>query len=267
MFCSSGKHVPVSPFRRLVIDLMHFTAQVPSATVERRMGLGRLVAARKGCTPPPAWSAIFTRAYALVAARTPLLRTCYLGFPWPRFYEHGTNAATLYVDRQLADERIVLTAQMCSPECCTLQELDAAIRQHQAEPPETLPCYRRAARLSRVPWPFRRLLWWGALNVLGPVRSHFFGTFALTSLGSQGAGVTYVAPLLTSQIHYGTFDAAGSVEMRLSFDHRVLDGATAAGALADMEGVLLSEITQECRESMRSEAVAASECVYATDVV
>jgi hypothetical protein len=62
------------------------------------------------------------------------------------------------------------------------------------------------------------------------------------------------------------FDAAGGVEMRLSFDHRVLDGATAAEALADMEGVLLDEITQECRELMRNEAIAARECVYATDV-
>jgi hypothetical protein len=265
MFCSSGRHVPVSPFRRLVIDLMHFTARVPSATVERRMGLGRLVAARQGCTPPPAWSAIFTRAYALVAARTPLLRTCYLGFPWPRFYEHARNAATLYVDRRLAGERIVLAADLGSPERCTLRELDAAVRRHQAEPLEALPCYRRAARLSRVPWPFRRLLWWGAINVLGPVRCHFFGTFALTSLGAQGAGVTYVAPLLTSQVHYGTFDAAGGVEMRLSFDHRVLDGATAAGALADMEGVLLGEITQECRGLMRNKAVPAGAYVYATD--
>jgi hypothetical protein len=265
MIGSSGRHVPVSPYRRLVIDQMHFTAQVPSATVERRMDLARLVAARKRCTPPPAWSAIFTRAYALVAARTPLLRTCYLGFPWPRFYEHGSNAATIYVDRQLAGERILLAAHLCSPERCTLREVDAAVRQHQAEPPEALLCYRRAARLSRVPWPFRRLLWWGALNVLGPVRCHFFGTFALTSLGSQGAGVTCISPLLTSQIHYGTFDAAGCVEMRLSFDHRVLDGATAAGALADMEGALLGEITQECRELVRDEAVAARGYVYATD--
>jgi hypothetical protein len=33
-----------------------------------------------------------------------------------------------------------------------------------------------------------------------------------------------------------------------------------------MEGVLLGEITQECRELMRDDAIAVSECVYATDV-
>ena len=48
------------------------------------------------------------------------------------------------------------------------------------------------------------------------------------------------------------FDTAGGVEMRLSFDHRVLDGATAAVALADMEGVLHEEITQECAQKARN---------------
>ena len=34
--------------------------------------------------------------------------------------------------------------------------------------------------------------------------------------------------------------------MRLTFDHRVLDGATAAQALADLEDILLDEIVREC---------------------
>ena len=114
---------------------------------------------------------------------------------------------------------------------------------------ENIPSYRRAVRLSRVPWPFRRLLWWAALNVFGSVRCRYFGTFGITSLGSQGAGITHLVPLLTSQLHYGMFDPAGGLEMRLSFDHRVLDGATAARGLADLEGVLLGEMVRECTES------------------
>jgi hypothetical protein len=241
-----GKYVPVSYFRRLVTDLMHFSAKVPSATIERHMDLTGLVAARQACSPPPTWSAIFTKAYAAVAARTPALRTSYLASPWPRLYEHPVNVATLNVDRQLVGERVVLYAHVPSPESRTLQELDAIIHTHQDEPVESIPSYRKAVRLSRVPWPFRRLLWWAALNVFGSVRCQHFGTFAITSLGALGAGITHLVPLLTSQLHYGMFDAAGGVDMRLSFDHRVLDGATAAVALADMEDVLLGEITQEC---------------------
>lgn len=251
---ATGRYIPVSYFRRLVTDLMHFSAKVPSVTIERRMDLAGLVAARQACTPPPTWSAIFTKAYALVAARAPVLRTSYLTFPWPRFYEHSTNIATLNVDRELEDERVVLYAHISGPENRTLRDIDAIIHNHQQEPPENIPSYRRAVRLSRVPWPFRRPLWWAALNVLGPVRCRYFGTFGITSLGSEGAGVTHLVPLLTSQLHYGMFDPAGGLDMRLSFDHRVLDGVTAARGLADLEGVLLGEMLRECTQSAGIEA-------------
>ena len=45
---SAGRYRPVSHFRRLVIDLMHFTAKVPGVTLERHMELASLVAARRG---------------------------------------------------------------------------------------------------------------------------------------------------------------------------------------------------------------------------
>jgi hypothetical protein len=255
---ASGKYVPISYFRRLVADLMHFSAKVPCATIERHMDLAVLVAARRACTPPPTWSAIITRAYALVAARTPLLRTAYLTFPWPRLFEHAVNSAKLNVDRQVAGERVILYAQIPGPETLTLRELDAIINAHRYNPVEDIPSYRSAFRLSRVPWPFRRLLWWAALNVFGSVRCDHFGTFGVSSLGALGAGITRLTPLLTTQLHYGTFDAAGGLDMRISFDHRVLDGATIAEALADMEDVLLGEMTRECGELARNGTVEAA---------
>lgn len=249
----SGRYFPVSNFRRLVTDLMHFSVKVPSVTIERRIELAPLVAARQACTPSPTWSAIFIKAYALVAARTSVLRTSYLTFPWPRFYEHSTNIATLNIDRQLADERVVLLAHINSPENLSLREIDAIIQEHQQQPVESIPSYRSAVRLSRVPWPFRRLIWWAALNVIGSVRCRHFGTFSTSSLGSLGAGITHTVPLGTSQLHYGMFDPTGGLEMRLSFDHRVLDGATAAQALADLEKVLLGETLRECTGSAENE--------------
>jgi hypothetical protein len=57
-----------------------------------------------------------------------------------------------------------------------------------------------------------------------------------------------LVPLLTSTIHYGMFDASGTLPMWMSFDHRVLDGATAARALAKMEEVLLDVIIKEINE-------------------
>lgn len=228
---------------------MQFAAMVPSVTIERRMDLSRLVAARQACTPSPTWSAIFIKAYAMVSARIPELRTSYLRFPWPRFYEHPSNIATLNVDRQLADERIVLQVHIPDPESHTLHDLDALIHDYQQQPVENFPAYRTAVRMSRVPWPIRQWLWWAALNVFGSIRCHNFGTFNITSLGSQGSGILHLPSLLTSTIHYGILDPACGLEMRMSFDHRVLDGVTAARGLADLEDVLLGEMVRECTQS------------------
>ena len=37
----SGRNLSLSPFRSLVVDLMHFCQKVPGQTVERPMKLGR----------------------------------------------------------------------------------------------------------------------------------------------------------------------------------------------------------------------------------
>jgi hypothetical protein len=255
----TGKSYAVSHFRRLVVDLMHFSAKVPSVTIERRMDLAPLFAARELCAPAPSWSAIFTKAYALVAARTPALRTSYMTFPWPRFYEHPINIATLNIDRQLADERVVLYVHVGSPETLTLYDIDAIIREHQEQPVNSLASYRAAVRLSRVPWPLRHLIWWGGLNVFGGARCRHFGTFGFSSIGALGASLLHMVPLLTSTLHYGMFDASGRLAVRLSFDHRVFDGATAAHALADMEEVLLGSVVEECRGFTAQNAVRAAE--------
>jgi hypothetical protein len=249
MVQSTGKYYPVSYFRRLVSDLMQFAAAVPSVTIERRMNLARLVEARKACTPSPTWSAIFIKAYSIVAARTCELRTAYMKFPWPRFYEHAANIATLNVDRQLENERIVLQVHLPSPETRSLADLDALIRDYQQQPVENIPAYRTAVRMSRVPWPIRQWLWWGALNMFGSKRCQHFGTFSITSIGAHGAGIVHLVPLLTSTLHYDMFDANGGIAMRLSFDHRVLDAAAAAGVLEDLETALLSDVLDECMAS------------------
>jgi hypothetical protein len=241
----AGRYFPVSYFRRLVTDLLQFAASVPGATLERRMDLSRLVEARHSRSPSPTWSAIFIKAYSLVAARTPILRTSYMKFPWPRFYEHPVNIATLNVDRQVNDEHVILQVHIPSPETHTLDALDALINDYQQQPVEKIAAYRTAVRMSHVPWPLRQWLWWGALNVFGATRCHHFGTFCITSVGAQGSGILHVPTLLTSTLHYGMFGSNGELAMRLTFDHRVLDGAKAAQVLADLEEILLGEIVRE----------------------
>ena len=242
-----GRNYPISPFRRVVTDLMHFSLQVPSVTADRRMNLAPLVNARRQCSGAPGWCVLFTKAYALVARDYPELRRSYLKFPWPHFYEHPDSIATLNIEREAPGEKIVLYCLVRSPENRSLGELDAIVRHHKEAPLEELRSYVRCRRLGRVPWPFRRWFWWAALNVLGRRRCHNFGTFGITSVAAQGAGILQLKPLLTSTLHYGLFDAQSCLDVRISWDHRVLDGGQVARVLSDLESILNREIVAELR--------------------
>jgi hypothetical protein len=249
-----GRWLPLSPFRRLVTDLMHFSRQVPAATADRRLDLGPLLDARRACASRPSWTVLFSKAYGLLSRDYPELRRSYLKFPWPHLYEHPHTVVALNVERRLPGEDIVLFCLIRSPENRSLAELDALVRRHKEEPVESLRSYQRSVGVSRIPWPLRRWFWWAALNVFGRRRCHNFGTFGVTSVASQGAGLLHLCPLLTSSLHYGLFDGRGRIEVRVTWDHRVMDGATVARALADLEAVLNREIVRELTPSYRTVA-------------
>jgi hypothetical protein len=242
---ATGRWVPISPYRQLVIDLMHFSQRVPAVTVDRRMDLSRLARAREACAARPSWTVLFTKAYAMLGRDYPELRRCYLSHPWPRFYEHPHNIVALNVERRLPSEDVVLFCLIRSPENRSLEELEALVRYYRDEPVENLRSHQRAIGVSRIPWPLRRWFWWATLNIIGRRRCHNFGTFSVSSVASRGAGLLHVIPVLTSGLHYGLFDEQGRLDMRITWDHRVMDGATVARALADLEGILNGAITQE----------------------
>src|SRR5262249_60102873 len=170
-------NVPISAHRRLVIDLMHFSRKVPSVALDRMMNLSRVVAARERCVPRPTWTAIFMKAYAIVAARMPQLRQAYLTFPWGRLYEHRSNNASFNDVRRQGEEDIIIQGQIRRPENRSLAELDALIRMYQEKPLEEIVPHVRAQRLASLPWPIRWLTWWVGLNWFGRRRGHNFGTF------------------------------------------------------------------------------------------
>jgi hypothetical protein len=249
---ASGRCLPLSPFRRTVVDLMHFSSKVPSVAMERRMNLSPVMAARQLHQPRPGWCGMFARAFGLLGRDYPALRRAYLSFPRPHLYEHPHSVASLNVERQLPGEDVILQAQIRAPENRTLAEIDALIRHHKDDPIEQVRVYRRAVTLSRVPWPLRRLVWWYSLNVRGKLRCHNFGTFGISSTAAQGGGLLHLKPLLTATLHYGLFDRDGNLDMRLSWDHRVFDGAMAARVLVDLEDVMNRVIAGELQVQRRA---------------
>ena len=113
---STGKSYRLSPFRKLVVDLMYFSRQTPSVAIERRMNLAALAEARLDCVARPGWTILFAKAFAMVARTYPELRRVYMPLPWTRFYEHPYSTASLNIERLLPDEPIVLQCLIKRPE-------------------------------------------------------------------------------------------------------------------------------------------------------
>jgi hypothetical protein len=242
-----GRSVPLSLPRRFIGDLVHFAHKVPSVPVERRINLEAVMSARQLAQPRPTWTAIFTKAYAFVGASWPELRRAYLTFPQPHLYEHPISVASIAVERTFGDEEGVFFTHLSHPEKLSLLEIDLKLRCAKEQPLEKIGSFRRQLRISRLPWPVRRLLWWVGLNVSGRKRAHFMGTFGVSVYGGLGASSLHPLSPLTTTLNYGVIDERGQVAVRLVYDHRVLDGATIARALADLERVLNCEILAELR--------------------
>jgi hypothetical protein len=79
-------------------------------------------------------------------------------------------------------------------------------------------------------------------------RANHFGTFGISVVAAFGAAGLHLLSPLTTTLNYGLFQPDGSIDVRLTYDHRVMDGAPVARALAELEDVLHSEILFELRE-------------------
>ena len=240
-----GRTLSLSVPRTIICDLMHFAVQVPTVPVQRRMNLSALVTARKGDrTLRPTWTAIFTKAFALVAGESPELRRVYCKFPWPHIYEYPKSVAHITVEREVDGECAVLGLKIKDPANLSITDLGAQIREACTLPIESIKSFRQAIRFARLPRPVRRVLWWFALN-LARQRPNYFGTFGISVYSALGAESLHPLSPLTYTLNYGVIAEDGLVDVRLIYDHRVLDGATVARALARLEEVLNSTILAE----------------------
>jgi hypothetical protein len=242
-----GRYLPLSLPRRLICDLLHFAHQVPTVPVQRRMHLATVQAARASAVPRPSWAALFTKAYACVAETWPELRRAYLSLPGPRLYEHPISVASVAIERPFGDENAVFCGQVRNPEKMGLQQLDAELRRFKEQPIENIASFRRALLISRLPRPLRRWIWWLGLNFSGRKRAHYLGTFGVSVYGSLGASSLHPLSPLTTALNYGHIGADGVVDVRIIYDHRVMDGATVARVLEELERVLTNQIVTELR--------------------
>ncbi len=239
-----GRSIRLSITRRIVIDLLHFSATIPSIPVQRRMSLAPIVAARAACRERPRWTAIFTKAYALVSREFPELRRAYVKFPWPRLYEYPTSKATVMIERDYQGEASLFSINIKDPAAQSLPALGHQLQHAETAPIQEVKDFRRLLRITSLPRPLRRLLWWFGLNI-GRQRGNYCGTFAISVYSALNAESLHPLTPLTTLLNYGVIDGDGGVDVRIIYDHRVMNGADVARVLARLEQILNTVVVEE----------------------
>jgi hypothetical protein len=248
-----GRYLSLPLPRRVMNDMLHFARQIPTVPVQKQINVAAVVEARQQLADPPGWCALFTKAYGIVATAFPALRRAYLGFPWPRLYEHPYSIASVAIERDYAGEPGIFFAHVQGPEEQPLPALEAALRRFKEAPLETIGIFRRAMRIAKLPRPLRRFAWWYGLNSSGLKRATRLGTFGVSVYSALGATSLHPLSVLTTSLNYGVIGHDGNVDVRIVYDHRVMDGGMVARALAMLEQVLNRNVLTELRNCRGNE--------------
>src|SRR6201987_325248 len=248
-----GRRIKLSIQRRMVIDFLYFARAVPTVPVQKQMSIADLVAARAACRDRPRWTAIFVKAFALVADEVPELRRAYVKIPWPHLFEYPASKASIMIERDYRGEPALCPISVKDPAREPLSAIGDVLDHASTVPLENLKEFQRWKRLTQVPRPLRRLLWWIGLNI-GRQRGNFFGTFGVSVYSALNAESLHPLSPLTTLLNYGVMSGDGSLDVRIIYAHRVLNGATIARALGRMEEILNSVILQELLSLPRAAA-------------
>jgi hypothetical protein len=241
-----GRMIPLSVPRRMVIDLLYFARAIPTVPVQKRMVLGPLMAARAACKERPRWTAMFTKGYALMAREFPEFRRAYVKLPWHHLYEYPQSNATIIVEREYRGEAGLFSISIKEPARQSLREIGQQLEYGSTAPVESIKDFRRTMTFARLPKPIRRALWWICLN-WGRQRGNYFGTFGVSVYSALNAESLHPLSPLTTLLNYGVMSSDGVLDVRIIYDHRVMNGATVARALARLEEILNSVILEEVR--------------------
>jgi hypothetical protein len=239
-----GRSIPISPARRVVLDFVRLSRDIPLVAAQRHMRLDRLVQIRAQCVQRPMWFAIFAKAYGLVSRTFPELRRAYVKLPWPQFYEYPVAVALLPVGTDYRGEETVFAVRIKDPGSWSLAEIDRRIRDVKAARSDEVKEFRRLLQIVQLPLPIRAPLQWLFLNI-GRLRANYLGTFLIGGVSELGLESQHMISPLSNSLSFGPIASDGDVNVRMYWDHRVMDGAVVARALAELERTLNGAIADE----------------------
>lgn len=240
-----GRTIKLSFSRRCLIDFLHFSKKVSlnSVSAEKYMDLAPLIAARQVCPVRISWYAIFLKAFSNVSSKFPELRQAY--FPWifPHIYEYKRTAGMVAIEREVFGETMVVYLRVESPEKQSLQDLHEYLKHAKDCDPNQIQSLKDFILVNRMPFLFRRFLWWLGMNVHS-FRNRFFGTFGLTGIGLGVRSLSVKSPMASTFVFDMSMTDIKPL-VRLFWDHRVFDGVVVINMLQELQRVLNEEIAFE----------------------
>lgn len=229
--------------RGCVSDVAVLARELPLFPVDRTLRLEAVAAARLAAGRRIGWAALFLKGYAIVAREMPMLRSWLAGGLAPRLATSSGSVAVLAVNRPEALGERLFFARLPRPEMLPLPLVQDAIDRFTNWPVERI--FRRQIQLEGVPgWLRRTILRWN-MRSASPKRATRIGTFSLSTLAGFSATNRFHPTICTSSLSYGPLESDGRCLATVIADHRLLDGAGVARALARLEAVLGGEILRE----------------------
>ncbi|MFC3575164.1 2-oxo acid dehydrogenase subunit E2 [Streptomyces yaanensis] len=166
----------------------------------------------------------------------------------PRITRFESVTAKLALDRTMDGERTVLSALLHGLEDASLAEIQRGVDRYRGEQAVELPEFKGVRMLGRLPVPLGRAAFAAVLR--DPRRRPgIFGTVSVSSLGHSavdgfhsagGTAITLTAGRILDRpvVRDGRIEPAPVMRLGLTFDHRVIDGATAADVLSDLRDTM-----------------------------
>ncbi|MCH9792604.1 MAG: 2-oxo acid dehydrogenase subunit E2 [Planctomycetes bacterium] len=240
-----GQRFKLKSSRRFMVDYLYFCKKVPSQPISRDCNVTGLVELRKKGTRRFGWASIMLKAIAHLADREPELRYSYMKWPWGHLYLHPHQVGYVAVSRDDVEEDILIFHRIEKPESSSLLEIQDSIHEAQTQSLEKNRLFQARLKFCRLPWFFRRMIWWFALSLSGNTRTSMTGTVGVTSVAACGANSIHPPTLGNLVITYGPVQDDGAVRITFVYDHRVLDGLTVAKYLEQFESILNEVVAEE----------------------
>jgi pyruvate/2-oxoglutarate dehydrogenase complex dihydrolipoamide acyltransferase (E2) component len=206
-------------------------------------------------------TAILIKAIAIAQRNHPASRTVWV--PDSKLLQINRLEAQFTVERFIDEQPALFFGTVRMPDLKPIIEINNELQAYATDPIESVPQLAIEHRFSRFPWFIRQIVIFLGMRI-PHIRLEYMGaTFGISSLGKYGCRNMISPSVITSMFCVGEVKERpvavdGQVVIRpilslvLNFDHRVIDGASAARFVTDIIKLLQGDLEEYVKDEVGS---------------